>query len=147
MLSRFIHGHGLLTEVVKDRPEGGRFDKVEETEDDLNISADQLSSFILVSRKTAVPHPRGIRAHPVSQPLLVVVLIRRLQSLDAQVSGDGPSDQVGQGRSQAEQVEKDQKDESASEPEDTVDLGDLGLGFSLVEDGVLGELNGHARWG
>lgn len=98
-------------EVVKNRPESGGFDKVEETEDD-----------------------------PVSQPLLIVVLSRALQSLHAQVSGDGPSDQVGQRRGQAEEVEKDQKDESSGGREDTVDLGDSGLFLGLVQDGVLREV-------
>ena len=98
-------------EVVEDRPESGGFNKVEETEDD-----------------------------PVSQPLLIVVLSRALQSLHAQVSGDGPSDQVGQGRGQAKEVEKDQKDESSGGGEDTVDLGDSGLFLGLVQDGVLGEV-------
>jgi len=104
-------GNKVEGEVVKNRPKGGGLDKVEETEND-----------------------------PVSQPLLVIILGGRLQSLDAQVSGDSPSDQVGQGGGQSEQVEKDQKDESASESENTVDLGDTGLGFDPVEDGVLCEV-------
>lgn len=85
------------------------------------------------------PRKKG-KTHPVSQPLLIVVLSRALQSLHAQVSGDGPSDQVGQGRGQAEEVEKDQKDESSGGGEDTVDLGDSGLFLGLVQDGVLREL-------
>lgn len=78
--------------------------------------------------------------HPVSQPLLIVVLSLTLQGLNAQVSGDGPSDQVGKGGSEAEEVEEDEEDEGTSESEDTVDFGDTGLGLGLVQDGVLREL-------
>jgi len=132
-----------LTEVVKNRPKGGGLDKVEETENDLHRGQGKRESVPLA---TCMCLKRAPQTHPVSQPLLVIILGGRLQSLDAQVSGDSPSDQVGQGRSQAEEVEEDEEDESASKSEDTVDLGDTGLGFDPVEDGVLSELRAMMKW-
>lgn len=49
-------------------------------------------------------------AHPVSKPLLVVVLARGFDSLDGQVSGKCPTDKVGDGGSETEHVEEDQYD-------------------------------------
>jgi hypothetical protein len=72
--------------------------------------------------------------------LLVIVLAGALQSLNAQVSRDSPSNEVGQGRSQSEQVEEDQEDRSTSETENTVDLGDTGLSLDPVQDGVSRKL-------
>jgi len=48
--------------------------------------------------------------NPVSQPLLVVVGSWRLDGLDGEVSRERPSDEVGHGLSEAEEVEEDQSD-------------------------------------
>lgn len=47
------------------------------------------------------------KTYPVSKPLLVVIGARRLDSLDGEVSGEGPTDKVGDGGSEAEHVEED----------------------------------------
>lgn len=48
--------------------------------------------------------------HPVSQPLLVVVGAGGLDSLDGEVGGEGPADEVGDGGSEAEQIQEDEGD-------------------------------------
>lgn len=78
--------------------------------------------------------------HPVSQPLRIVARSGSIQSLTRQVSGDSPANQVGNGGSESKEVEEDENDETATEGEDGVRLLDLGLGFELVQDGELGEL-------
>lgn len=106
-----------LTEVVENGPEGGRLDKVEQAKGD-----------------------------PVSQPLLVVVLAGGLKRLNAQVGREDPSDQVGDRGRKAKQVEKDQKDKETSETQNSIDLGNLGLGFKLSGSGELGELTEQHKW-
>lgn len=98
-------------EPVENGTESGRLQKVEETESD-----------------------------PVSQPLLVIVGRGRLDSTDREIGGKSPSNQVGNGRSETEQVEEDQGHKGEGETEDTVSLGDLGLGLEVVEEAVFGEL-------
>ena len=48
--------------------------------------------------------------HPVSEPLLVVVGTWRLDSLDREVGGQTPADDVGDGLGETEEVEEDQQD-------------------------------------
>lgn len=52
-------------------------------------------------------------AHPVGQPLLVIVALGALNGLDGEVSGEDPADNVGNGLSEAEDVEED-KDNGAT---------------------------------
>lgn len=70
----------VVGDVVEDNSEGGRLDVVEETEDD-----------------------------PVAEPLGVVTLLRGLERVAGEVGGEGPSDEVGDGLSEAEEVEEDQE--------------------------------------
>jgi len=78
---------------------------------------------------------------PVSEPLLVVVLTRRLDSLDREVSGESPTDQVGYGGGEAKHVEEDQDDGRDGKTEDTVCLGNLRSGFNVTEDRVFVKLS------
>lgn len=103
-------GNEVEGEPIQNRPDGGALNEVEEPEDD-----------------------------PVSQPLLVVGLSGALEGLDTQVSGKNPTNQVGQGAGQSEEVEEDQEDGGGSETEDTVDFGNTSLSLDVVKDGVLTE--------
>ena len=53
------------------------------------------------------------QTHPVSEPLLVVVASWALDCLNREVSREGPSDQVGNGLSEAKHVEEDEDDRAA----------------------------------
>jgi hypothetical protein len=114
--STFFETHFQLTEPIQNRPDGGALNKIEEPEDD-----------------------------PVSQPLLVVGLSRALESLDTEISGKNPTNQVGQGAGQSEEVEEDQENGGSSKTENTVNFGNTSLSLDVVEDGVLTELSG-SRW-
>lgn len=103
------------------------------------------------------------RTYPVSEPLLVVVRAGRLDSLDGEVSGKSPADQVGHGRGEAEHVEEDEDDGTAlsayistrnwshdsrdGKTENAVCLGNLRSGFNVTEDGVFVELRYKLRNG
>ena len=54
------------------------------------------------------------QAHPVRQPLLVVVGSGAFDSLDREVGRKGPSNEVGDGLSETKHVEEDQDDGTAS---------------------------------
>ena len=56
-------------------------------------------------------------AYPVCEPLLVVVLSGRLDSLDGEVSGESPTDKIGDRGGEAEHVEEDQNDGSDHQPD------------------------------
>ena len=77
----------------------------------------RLDSALLVLLVPSHKSFRGSRerkSHPVSQPLLVIVGRGALDSLDRQVSGQSPADEVGDGRGEAKHVEKDQYDRAVS---------------------------------
>lgn len=64
--------------------------------------------------RSVLERRREAMTHPVSQPLLVIVGRGALDSLDRQVSGQSPADEVGDGRGEAKHVEKDQYDRAVS---------------------------------
>ncbi len=96
-------------EVVEDDAEGEGLEEVEEAEDD-----------------------------PVSKPLDVVGVTRRLEGLDGEEGGERPADEVGHGlREGVDAVEDGEEDDGA---EEGVALGHLRALLEGVQDGVLGEL-------
>lgn len=75
---------------------------------------------------------------PVSQPLDVVIVTRGLESLDGEVGGDAPANEVGdRGREGVDRVKGTEDNNCANEG---VALGDLCPLLELVERWVLGEL-------
>ena len=78
--------------------------------------------------------------YPVSQPLRVVIPAGSVQSPARKVGGKGEPNKVGDQLSQSEHVEEDAERSESTEAEDTVDLGDLGLRFQVVQSGELGKL-------
>lgn len=80
---------------VEDGSETEGLGEVEGAEDDLGLGAGSLGH---------------VSTHPVGQPLLVVVGAGRLDGLDREVGGKGPTDEVGDGLGEAEDVEEDQGD-------------------------------------
>lgn len=70
----------VVRDVVENHTERGGFDIVEETKDD-----------------------------PVTQPLGVVTLLRRLERVASEVGGEGPADEVGDGLGEAEEVQQDEE--------------------------------------
>jgi len=83
---------------------------------------------------------QGAEDDPVCEPLLVIVGARALNSLDGEVRGQSPSDDVGNRLSEAEHVEEDQDDRGSAESENTVCLWDPGPCLEVSEHGVLAEL-------
>jgi hypothetical protein len=73
-----------------------------------------------------------------SQPLSVVDLARREESVQGVVTGDDEAGNVD--KELASDVEEDKEEVKASETEDGVDLGDGSLLLEVVEGGVLGQL-------
>ena len=70
----------------------------------------------------------------------VVIPARRVQGTAREVGGKSESDKVSDQLSQAEDVEEDAECGESSEAEDSVDFGNLGLSFKVVQSGVLREL-------
>lgn len=75
---------------------------------------------------------------PVSQPLDVVIMARGLESLDRQVGGDTPADEVGHGGGECVDAVKDNEETNCAN--ECVALGNLCPLFELDKSGVLGEL-------
>jgi len=75
---------------------------------------------------------------PVGQPLNIISSLRGLQSLQAEVSGKGPSENVAE--EAGANVEEDEEGEDAEESDNGVGLRDLSLGLEVVERRVLGQL-------
>ena len=96
-------------EVVEDDAEGEGLEEVEEAEDD-----------------------------PVGEPLDVIGMARRLEGLDGEEGGEGPADEVGDGRREGVDAVEDGEEKDGTE--ESVALGHLSALLERVQSRVLGEL-------
>lgn len=80
----------------------------------------------------------GTHGNPVSEPLDIIIVTGALDSLDGEVGGEEPSDEVGDGGS--ESVDEDQEGEEGDSSDSAISLGNVGLLLELVGKGVPGEL-------
>jgi hypothetical protein len=85
---------------VEDSSDTHRLDKVKTAKDDLVVS---------------LRFAEGLLAYPVGEPLLVVVGSWALESVDREISGQSPTNQVGYGLSEAKHVEEDQDDRAGNQ--------------------------------
>jgi hypothetical protein len=95
--------------VIENWSQGDGFEEVEETEDD-----------------------------PVCEPLDIIFVTRAFDSLEGEISGKSPANEVGNWRSEC--VDEDEKGENEDASKDKEGLGDLGAGFEIVKDRVLVQL-------
>ena len=96
-------------EIVKDHSQGEGFKEIEEAEN-----------------------------NPVGEPLDIIIVTGRLESLEREISWEEPSNEVrGRGSEGVDEDENRSETDSASDEEG---LGDLSTVLKVVEDRVLGEL-------
>lgn len=76
--------------------------------------------------------------HPVSQPLSIIRCSRSKQRMKRVIPGNQESRKVN--KELAGNVEEHKEEVDADETKNSVDLGDRGLAFEVVQKGVLGEL-------
>jgi hypothetical protein len=76
--------------------------------------------------------------NPVSQPLSIISCTRSKQGMKRVITRDQETGKINQ--ELASDVEEDEEKVDADKTEDGVDLGDGGLSFEVVEEGVFGEL-------
>jgi hypothetical protein len=96
-------------EIVKNHSQGEGFEEIEEAED-----------------------------NPVREPLDIIIMTGRLESLEREISWEEPSNEV-RGRGSEGVNEDENRSESDSTP-DQEGLRDLSTLLKVVEDRVLGEL-------
>lgn len=101
----------VMRNVVEHHPQRGRFNVVQESEDD-----------------------------PVTQPLRIIPRLRGFQSVNGEVRREGPTDEVGDGLGETEEVEEDEEGEDNSKPNHSISLGDVRPRFEVVEEAEFGEL-------
>ena len=86
----------------------------------------------------ALEEGEGAEDGPVGEPLDVILVSGALESLDGEVGGDGPADEIRDGGCKGVDGVEDGKENDGTE--EGVALGHLGALLERVQDGVLGEL-------
>jgi hypothetical protein len=92
------------------------------------------------SQGEALEEGEETKDDPICQPLHVVLMRRGLKRLEGQIGRETPSDEVGD-RS-GERVDEDEEGEKSDCANDCVRFGHLSPLLKLVQDRVLGELDG-----
>jgi hypothetical protein len=98
----------VVGDVVEDDTESGGLDVVQESDCERERESERNHQhlFFLYCARRSRPL---LTDNPVTQPLSIVTLLRRLQGVTSQISGKSPSDEVGDGLSETKEVEEDQE--------------------------------------